>query len=294
MPSLPERRTEKFNFSHREFPRDGASLFEALFEAFSAVLQLRLLCKEKLFLLLAGCCFVVFTLHLVDEQVKKGEGTEDRERIGKGNGVPHAIESEVVRQDQDTGHEEEQLAREAHEDALAGMADALEEVADNHLRTYEGKHHDVDAETARRHSQNLLRLSAVAVREEAGDQLGTEFANEEADGGYARCGKDGKAEGLPDAVILVGSPVVAHDGLHALVHAHHDHEEEEDDAIDDTVGSEGVVASVLAHALVDEEYHEAGAGIEQEGREADDQNLTHDLRGETVDAALQMNKFCGT
>lgn len=236
-------------------------------------------------------CLAVLALNLADKEVEEGEGAEDGEGVGDGDGIPDTVEAKVVGEDEDAGDEEEHLAGEAHEDALACVAYALEEVADDHLGPDEGEHHDVDAEASGGHGQDLLRLVAVSVGEEAGYHLGAELANEEADGGDA-CGcDDGYAEGLPDTVVLVGSPVVAHDGLHALVYAHDDHEEEEDDSVDDTIGSEGVVASVLAHALVDEQHYEAGAGVEEEGGEADDENLAYDLGLEAVDAALQMNEL---
>lgn len=67
-----------------------------------------MLLRRILFLFISG--FFVLFVYLANEKVKECEGAEDGERVGKGDGVPNAVQTIVVRQNQNARHEEEQLA----------------------------------------------------------------------------------------------------------------------------------------------------------------------------------------
>ena len=184
---------------------------------------------------------------------------------------------------QQAGDEEDELAGEREEDALAGHADALEEVDGDHLESDDGEDGYHVAQAVGGLADELF-VGGEGARHEVGD----EDADEEGGGGDGGGGKDGEAQHAVDAVELAGAVVISGYGLHALVKAHHYHDEEEGDAVGYAVGSDGEVASVGLKAFVDEYDHDAGAEVHQEGGHADGEGVGDYLALEAEGAATDV------
>lgn len=86
--------------------------------------------------------------NVADSPPKHADGNEEGGTIGQGDGKPHSVKFPETGQYEHTGQEKEKLACHALEDALASMADALEEVSDDHLCAYKGEKGYGDAEAS--------------------------------------------------------------------------------------------------------------------------------------------------
>ena len=222
-------------------------------------------------------------LHLPQQHAACHKEADD---VRDGHGPQHAVEAPPVGQQGKQGRKEQQLARKAKEDALSGMADALEEVSDDNLYAHDGEHGRNDAE-----SVNRERGELGTRPEDFHDGSGHEFGYQEGGGGYHASANHAKAQHGPYAVVEVGSPVVSDNRLHALDESEDNHYEEEEDAVDDSIGSDGHVSAVLEQLVVAQENHQTAARIDQEGAEADGQRLPHDVGLERIDAAAQVEQF---
>ena len=86
-------------------------------------------------------------------QIEEDGSVEGGEEVADGQGEPDAIELREAQgwgdlwQDEQGGHEEDELTREREVDALTGLTDALEEVARDHLETDDGEESHIDAHT---------------------------------------------------------------------------------------------------------------------------------------------------
>ena len=120
------------------------------------------------------------------------------------------------------------------------MADALEEVAYDHLSAHkrEGCYDKVEG-------SDCLLGQLGASSEDVYHGSGHQFARQTGSKGDASGTGDAVAKHPEDAVVLPRSPVVANDGLHSLNKAHNDGDEQEHDAVDDAVCSDSHVASIL-------------------------------------------------
>ena len=213
-----------------------------------------------------------------DLQIEEDGGVEGGEAVADGQAEPDAIELREPQvwddlwQDEQGRHEEDELAREREVDALAGLTDALEEIACDHLETDDGEEGYIQAHTVGRDGDEI-RVGGESFHDEFGKNLTYEEPRGHHQGGIA----DGLEEDFLDTVVLLGTVVVAGDGLHPLVEAHDDHGEEEEHAVDDAVGAHGQVAAIFHHAAVDEQHNEARAGVHQERREADAEDTADDV-----------------
>ena len=153
-----------------------------------------------------------FILHFPYQPPKHGHGNKETEDIADRNGEPHAVETKVWGQQDKARDEEEHLAREALENALTSMADALEEVADDHLRSDDGEHHHIDAEPSVCH-----RYDGGIVGKEVRERVGEELAHDEACDHHHLGAGYSQPKGVPHTRVLPRAPVLAHDGMHALV-----------------------------------------------------------------------------
>ena len=215
------------------------------------------------------------------EEEASGEGCH---AIGSGDAHPHAVGAPDLREDEQEGHEKDELAAHRHEDATLRHADALEEVARHNLEAHDGREQADDAHAP------LGEFCQLGVGGEEHDGIfGEEDEDDEVDAHDDGGEDDGLLQHLVHAVGQLGAEVEAGDGLHALTDAQHDHDEEERDAVDDAVGRNRHVAAVTGQTLVDEDDHEAGAELHGEGRHADAEDALHDALPQSVDARMQMN-----
>lgn len=161
------------------------------------------------------------------------------------------------------------------------MTNALEEVADNHLYANEWEHQDVDTEPMVGHQGDFF-----VVREQMCQHMGTELAHDEACKNDNFGTQNGEPQRLPNTWILLGSPVVAHDGLHALVQSHHHHDEQEHYTIHNAIGRNGCVAAVLQHTFIYEQHDQAGAQVHEERTHAHGNDLADDGWAEVINASV--------
>ena len=189
-------------------------------------------------------------------------------------------------EDEYEGYEEQQLAAQREEDGLAGLSDALEEVARYHLESHDGEQEAVVAHTCHGHLNHLF----VGCEDE-GYIFGEELAHHKCQRSDY-CGQpDCDLEHLGHSVVGLGAIVVSGNGLHGLVESHDDHHEDEGHLVHDAVGSYRIVASVVGEAAVDEDDHKARGKVHKAGREADGEYLLHDIALELVDAALEVDEL---
>ena len=117
------------------------------------------------------------TLKLLNLQIEEDGGVEGGEEVAHGQGEPNAIElgeaqgRRNLRQDEEGGHEEDELTRKGHIDALTSLADALEEVARDHLEPDDGEEGHVDA-----HTMGCDGDKFIVSSEEFHDEFGKKLA----------------------------------------------------------------------------------------------------------------------
>jgi len=169
------------------------------------------------------------------------------------------------------------------------MTDALEEVTDNHLGTHqrEGGYYEVES------ADGLLGQFGAGT-EDVYHRGRYQLACQEGRKGDAGCPDYAVTQHLEDAVVLLGPPVVADDGLHSLYKSHYDGNEQEHYPVDDAVCSNRHIAAILEQAVVAYQHNQAGATVEQEGAKAYCKALSHDVEPQPVDASAKMKQFCRT
>ena len=69
-----------------------------------------------------------FMSHFPYQPPEHAVGSHAGQHVTQWDGRPHTFQTEDAGEDEEAGDEEQQLSGEAQEDALAGMADALEKV----------------------------------------------------------------------------------------------------------------------------------------------------------------------
>ena len=200
--------------------------------------------------------------------------------------VPGSRDLEEVRQEDKSGKQEEQLPRQRHEDRLSGHADALEEVRGHHLETDDREADENDAHTLDGQPDQLL-----VGGEQRHGHMREKLADDETRRGNGHGADDRQAQHPQHAVVLPGTEIVARNGLHALVHTHDDHHEDEGQPVHEAVGADHQVAAVGFQALVDQDHDETGREVHQEWRHADGQDITDDLAPQAVDAAAEVDQL---
>ena len=227
--------------------------------------------------------------------IQQDGGVKGGEAVGDGKGEPDAVEfgktegRHEAREEEEAGNEEEELARQREIDALTCLADALEEITRNHLETDNGEEGDIDTHTVSGDADEV-----GVGGEGTGDEFGKEFAEDEAHGHHDGGVANGLVEDLTHTVVELGAVVITGDGLHALVEAHDDHGKEEENAVIDTIGSDGEVAAVLNHTSIDKENNKAGTGVHKEGRKAYAEDATHNAVTQLPGITTEEDDFRGT
>jgi hypothetical protein len=200
---------------------------------------------------------------------------------------PDAIQFPPFRQNGEQRDEEEHLSGNTEEDALSCVSDTLEKVSDDHLCAYqrESCYNKVEC------PYSLLGQFRAST-EDVNHWSWYQFTRQKSHKGNARRSDDAVSQYQEYSVILACSPVVSDDGLHALHQSEDDSGEKKDNAIDDTVGTDGHIASVFKQSVVADEYNQTGTAVHQEWTKTDSQTLADDIEPQTVDTMAQMQQFC--
>ena len=232
------------------------------------------------------------SLELADLQPEEHGSVERGKAVADGQREPDAIELRQAEgrherwQQQEAGHQEDELSRQGEVDALARLAYTLEEIARDHLETDDGEEGNIDA-----HAMSGDVYQVGVGGEGTNDGLGEEFADYETgshhDGGIA----DGLVEHFLHTMVQLGSVVVAGNGLHTLIESHDNHGEEEEPTVVAAIGTHGKVAAILHHTSINKEHDEAGTGIHQEWRETYREDAAHDARAELPSVAPEEDDF---
>lgn len=77
---------------------------------------------------------------------------DEGEEIADRHAGPYTVQPHELREDKQAGQQVDELARERHEDTDLGLADALEEIADDHLGSDEREDGYADAQAMGRHA----------------------------------------------------------------------------------------------------------------------------------------------
>ena len=162
------------------------------------------------------------------------------------------MDVEDMGQENQSRHQEQQLARKRQEDRLAGHADAHEEIGRHHLEPDDRETDEDDA-----HSLDRQPDQFGVVREGRHRQPGRQFAHQEPGARDARGTDDRQPQHAQHTVVLPRTEVITRNGLHPLVDTHDDHHEEECQAVDDAVGPDHQVAAILLEPLVYQDDDEA-------------------------------------
>lgn len=196
----------------------------------------------------------------------------------------------MARQQDQQRHQKEHLTCQRHENSLFRFADILEEVARHDLETDDREDHQNGAQPLAGHLDQLGGVGVVRPYEKHGHLAREELSHEESGGRGANGAEDGHAQRLQYACILFGPVVIAHDGLHALIQSGYDHHEEQDDTVHDAVGADIEVAAVLLKRLVDEDDHDRGADMQQEGGQSDGDDAADDLAPQAENTPLEVQE----
>ena len=178
------------------------------------------------------------------------------------------------------------MARERQEDGLVRHADALEKVGNDHLAADDEEDGHGNAESPGRQPNEFL-----IVRKERNGGTREEHAHDEARVSYDKRTFNGKVQHLQYAVVLFRAVVVAGNRLHALVEAHDDHQEKENQPVHDAVGADRQVAAIALELVVDENHHEARGYVHQERCKADRKRALRDAPVEAEVLARQVQEL---
>ena len=169
------------------------------------------------------------------------------------------------------------------------MSNALEEIAYHNLCAHEGEHGYGKPE-----GTYSLLCQFLSCSKDVYDRCREEYAYHHGRQGYHGGPEDGQAQYSPHTMVLACSPVVSHDGLHPLYQTENDGHKDEHHAIDYAISSNGHVTSEVQQSAVEQEYHQAGTGIHQEGTHAYGETLAYDIGFQPVNASAEVQQLCGT
>lgn len=124
--------------------------------------------------------------------------------------------------------------------------------------------------------------------------FGYEFGTEEEAGGDDGGAECGLAEDREHTVVALCAIVVSDDRLHTLVESHDNHTEDEGDPVDDAVGADGEVASVLEQLVIDDDDDGASCQVHEAGRESDSEHVGYDSFLEVEDVSLYSQFLFGS
>ena len=193
--------------------------------------------------------------------------------------------AEEVRKDEDGGHEEDELTCEGEEDALLGVADALEERRGNDLDANNGEHHHEATEGMGRHADEFGRV----LGKERSTRRGEERADEKASHGHHGGNDECMFQHAYHTVVALGAEVVAGNGLHALVQTDDHHHDEEYQTVANAEGAYGHVATVGRQATRHHGCHKTGAKIDEKLWKSHEQRLADDFLFRMHDALVEVN-----
>ena len=158
-------------------------------------------------------------LELFELRIKHGSCNDTGGNIRNRHAVPHAFYSPKERKNQQAGNQNQYLSAQGKDDGFLGHADTLEEVGGHHLKTDDGEKQDD-------HLQSFCaQLYELCIRCKGRyGQFRHQFSHEEAAGRYNGGGDDGIFHDLVYPMVVLGTEIIAGNGLHPLVQSHHNHD----------------------------------------------------------------------
>ena len=207
-------------------------------------------------------------------------------QIGDGHTYPNARRAPKVGKDKQAGNQEQQLPGEGQEDGFACHADALEEIGSHHLEADNREEHHHDAQSL----GGQLQQSFMGG-EDGNGKFRHQFADQESGNGHCGSPVDGKFQHPVYPVELLCAEVISGNGLHALVQSHHNHDEQEDDAVHNAECTDGEVAVIFFQPFIDKDNDETCRQVHQEWRHTDGKGVLYNLAAQFVDAPAKMNQF---
>ena len=138
----------------------------------------------------------------------------------------------------------------------------LEEVTRHNVKSHDRQHSNQDTQTLyRRIDKSRSIARAILAHKHSDNLMGEYLTYEESERSGSHRPPHRKPHSLQGAVILTGTIVISHNGLHTLREAQHDHSEEERHTIGNTVGSDREVATISLQRCIDEDNHHAGTRL---------------------------------
>lgn len=169
---------------------------------------------------------------------------------------PDSVQPEEVREDQQHGDEEYELAGKCQEDGFFRHSNAVEEAGCDHLETDDGGTYHHNPQTVYRLTDQLF-----VIREHDRNGSWTEFAQEESDThGHSRP-QNGDFQYLCYAWIELCTIVVSCNRLHALDQSDDEHAEDEGKARHDAVCADSHITAVTTQSVVDDNYDNARGNV---------------------------------
>ena len=213
-------------------------------------------------------------------------GCDGGGQVGNRDAYPDAQRPQPGRKQQQAGHQEQHLAGQREEDGFLRHADGDKEVGGDHLEADNREDGEDHMQPVNRRGDQLR-----VAREHPDDKGGEELAAEEPRRGHADGPFHGQLRHLRHARVKPGAVVVTGNGLHPLIEAHDNHDEQEDDAVHDAVSADGHVASVCFQAAVNQDDDQAGAEVHQERRQADVEDAFDDFCFHPINAFLEVEEL---
>ena len=211
-----------------------------------------------------------------EEEVDDEVGEQRAENICHHLGEPDARAAPPERQQQQAGHQHQELAGDVQEHAHNRPPDALEKVADDDLGADQGEGQAHDAQAARGQGDELGGVGILLLHEGAHHGLGVELDTHPAEQREHEGGAHRIVEHAAHAAVVAYAQVIARDGLQPLRNAHHDHGYAEQHAVHDAVGPHAHGAFIAQELGVEDDNHQAAAEVHEAGRQPQQADAPHD------------------
>lgn len=150
------------------------------------------------------------------------------------------------------------MACQRQEDTDFRLPDALEEIADDNLCTYQREYGYGNAYAS---GSNIYQLFITGKDGRYG--MGEQFADKEACTGDTYSGNDGQAQGSLHTVVLLRTEVIAYNRLHSHRQPQYNHYIEYQQSVDNAICPDGHIASVLLEAVVYDNHNDTCRDVHQ-------------------------------
>ena len=231
-------------------------------------------------MLLRDCFFCENAFKLFDLQDLQYNSYQEGHRIGNRHRIPNPIDRivEQVREQEEQGDKEKQLARKREEDAFARLPYTLEESSCDYLNAYQRKCEGHNAQAV----GGLLNQLRRTFCKERHERRSEEEVNTKGDESYDRGKQAGFLQHLDQAIVTLCSIIEAGNGLHTLVKTYGQHHGKKNQSVGNAITAHGNVAAhaglcaIKRHAARNDDGHKAGAEIDQKLRQTDRKRLKDD------------------